>query len=65
VIRYNQTATSRYPDLAKIVGRTSAEELAQEIEKLRTSVNNIGSLKAFGISREDWEKNLDFISKML
>ncbi|OPC72618.1 hypothetical protein BAZ12_02135 [Elizabethkingia miricola] len=63
VIRYNQTATSRYPDLAKIVGRTSAEELAQEIEKLRTSVNNIGSLKAFGISREDWEKNLDFISK--
>ncbi|WP_333620764.1 iron-containing alcohol dehydrogenase [Sphingobacterium multivorum] len=63
VIRYNQTATSRYPDLAKIVGRTSAEELAQEIEKLRASVNNIGSLKAFGISREDWEKNLDFISK--
>jgi len=63
VIRYNQTATNRYPDLAKIVGRTSAEELAQEIEKLRASVNNIGSLKAFGISREDWEKNLDFISK--
>ncbi len=63
VIRYNQTATSRFPDLAKIVGRTSAEGLAQEIEKLRTSVNNIGSLKAFGISREDWEKNLDFISK--
>ncbi|WP_286766909.1 MULTISPECIES: iron-containing alcohol dehydrogenase [Sphingobacterium] len=63
VIRYNQTATNRYPDLAKIVGKTSAEELAQEIEKLRASVNNIGSLKAFGISREDWEKNLDFISK--
>ncbi len=63
VIRYNHTATNRYPDLAKIVGRTSAEELAQEIEKLRASVNNIGSLKAFGISREDWEKNLDFISK--
>ncbi len=63
VIRYNHTATNRYPDLAKIVGKTSAEELAQEIEKLRASVNNIGSLKAFGISREDWEKNLDFISK--
>lgn len=63
VIRYNQTATTRYPDLAKLVGKESAEELAQEIEKLRNSVNNIGSLKAFGISREDWEKNLDYITK--
>lgn len=63
VIRYNQTDTTRYPDLAKLVGKESAEELAQEIEKLRNSVNNIGSLKAFGISREDWEKNLDYITK--
>jgi hypothetical protein len=26
-------------------------------------VNNIGSLKAFGISREDWDKNLDYITQ--
>ncbi|WP_286895094.1 MULTISPECIES: iron-containing alcohol dehydrogenase [Sphingobacterium] len=63
VIRYNQVATTRYPDLAKILGKESAEELAQEIEKLRASVNNIGSLKAFGISKEDWDKNLDYITK--
>ena len=63
VIRYNQTETTRYPNLAKIVGKETAEELAQEIEKLRASVNNIGSLKAFGISREDWDKNLDYITK--
>ena len=35
VIRYNQTETTRYPNLAKIVGKETAEELAQEIEKLR------------------------------
>lgn len=63
VIRYNQTETTRYPNLAKIVGKETAEELAQEIEKLRASVNNFGSLKAFGISREDWDKNLDYITK--
>ncbi|OAH70293.1 hypothetical protein AXA65_14080 [Chryseobacterium sp. FP211-J200] len=63
VIRYNQTETTRYPNLAKIVGKETAEELAQEIEKLRASVNNNGSLKAFGISREDWDKNLDYITK--
>ncbi|MGF7026610.1 iron-containing alcohol dehydrogenase [Sphingobacterium siyangense] len=63
VIRFNQTATTRYPDLAKLVGRDSAEGLAQEIEKLRAAVNNIGSLKAFGISKEDWEKNLDYMAQ--
>ncbi|WP_333627550.1 iron-containing alcohol dehydrogenase [Sphingobacterium siyangense] len=62
VIRFNQTATTRYPDSAKLVGKYSAEGLAQEIEKLRAAVNNLGSLKAFGISSEDWEKNLEYIS---
>ena len=25
-------------------------------------MNNIGSIKEFGISREDWDKNLDYIA---
>lgn len=62
VIRYNATATNKYPALAKLVGGETAEDLAQSIEGLRKSVNNISSLKEFGISQEDWDKNLDYIA---
>lgn len=62
VIRYNQSATDKYPALAKVIGEETAEGLAVAIEKLRKDVNNIGSLKEFGISKEDWIKNLDYIT---
>ncbi|MFL9831229.1 iron-containing alcohol dehydrogenase [Flavobacterium sp. ST-87] len=62
VIRYNEKASNRFPDLAKVIGKETAEDLAQAIEKLRGDVNNIGSIKEFGISKEDWEKNLDYIT---
>lgn len=62
VIRYNATATNKYPALAKVIGGETAEDLAQSIEGLRKSVNNISSLKEFGISKEDWDKNLDYIT---
>lgn len=62
VIRYNESATDKYPALAKVIGEETAEGLATAIEKLRKDVNNIGSLKEFGISKEDWIKNLDYIA---
>ncbi|AIM37649.1 hypothetical protein KO02_13930 [Sphingobacterium sp. ML3W] len=62
VIRYNAQVTNRYPDLAKVIGKETAEDLAQEIEILRSEVNNKSSIKEFGISKEVWEKNLDFIA---
>lgn len=62
VIRYNQSATDKYPALAKVIGEETAEGLATAIEGLRKNVNNIGSLKEFGISKEDWIKNLDYIA---
>jgi len=63
VIRYNAQVTTRYPDLARIVGEETAEGLAQAIERLRSEVNNKASIKDFGISKELWEKNLDFIAQ--
>lgn len=62
VIRYNESATDKYPALAKVIGEETTEGLATAIEKLRKDVNNIGSLKEFGISKEDWAKNLDYIA---
>lgn len=63
VIRFNATATNKFPSLAKVIGEDSAEGLAQAIENLRKNVNNISSIKEFGISREDWDKNLDYIAQ--
>ena len=48
--------------LAKIIGKETAEDLAQAIEALRAEVNNISSIKEFGISKEDWDKNIDYIT---
>lgn len=62
VIRYNAKVSTRFPDLAKVIGKETAEELAQAIETLRKEVNNIASIKEFGISKADWEKNIDYIT---
>ncbi|SDI88612.1 iron-containing alcohol dehydrogenase [Chryseobacterium jejuense] len=62
VIRYNAQATERYPDLARVIGKETAEDLAQAIETLRSEVNNQSAIKEFGISREDWDKNIDYIT---
>lgn len=62
VIRYNAKVSPRFPDLAKIIGKETAEDLAQAIEALRAEVNNISSIKEFGISKEDWDKNIDYIT---
>ncbi|WP_447767445.1 iron-containing alcohol dehydrogenase [Sphingobacterium faecium] len=62
VIRYNAQETTRYPELAKVIGQETAEDLAQAIEVLRSEVNNKSSIKDFGITQEVWDKNLDFIA---
>lgn len=54
VIRYNSKATNRYENIAKIVGKSTAEEFAQEIEKLRSNVGVVSSVKEYGISEQDW-----------
>ncbi|MDF0705766.1 iron-containing alcohol dehydrogenase [Flagellimonas okinawensis] len=62
VIRYNAKATERFPELAQVIGKETAEDLAVAVETLRSEVNNQASIKEFGISQEDWDKNLDYIA---
>lgn len=62
VIRYNSKVSTRFPDLAKVIGKETTEELAQAIEALRLDVNNIGSIKEFGVSQEDWNAKLDYMA---
>ncbi|MFD2966519.1 iron-containing alcohol dehydrogenase [Sphingobacterium bambusae] len=62
VIRFNQSASTKFPDLARLVGGNTAEDLAQAIEKLRSDVNNIGSIRAYGISEELFEEKLDYMA---
>ena len=40
MIRFNAQATERYPDLAKVIGKETTEELAQAIETLRSEIPN-------------------------
>lgn len=62
VIRFNAKVSERFPDLAKVIGKETAEDLAVAIETLRSEVNNQATIKEFGISEEDWNKNLDYIA---
>ena len=62
VIRYNSKATNRFEDLATVIGKQTAEDLAQEVETLRADINVIGSVKDFGVSEEEWTKNLKYIA---
>ena len=59
VIRFNSKTTDKYTDLAKLFGKSTAEEFAQEVEKLRKDVNVVDSFKEYGLSQEAWESKLD------
>lgn len=63
VIRFNSKATDKYASLAKVIGKSSAEELAQAIEQLRKSVGVEDSLKAYGIQEDIWQEKLDVITQ--
>ena len=60
VIRFNSKATNRFEDLATVLGKQTAEDLAQEVETLRADINVIGTVKEFGVSEEEWTKNLKY-----
>jgi len=63
VIRYNSKVTDKYNDLAALFGKASAEDFAQEVEALRSSVKVVNSIKAFGITEEQWDANLDTLTE--
>ena len=58
VVRFNAKATERYNDLAKLVGKETAEEFAVEIEDLRSRLEVPSSVKHYGVSQEDWNSHV-------
>lgn len=63
VIRYNSKSTDKYSCVAKVVGKTTAEEFAREIEKLRKDIGIENSLKEYGIKESNWREKLDTITQ--
>lgn len=63
IIRFNSKATDKYNELAGIVGKNTAEEFAQEVEKLRKSVGIEDSIEEYGINETLWNEKLDTISQ--
>lgn len=63
VIRFNSKSTDRYEDLAKMFGDRTAEDFALEVEKLRGSVNVVSSIKEYGVDKDEWDKNLEYITQ--
>ena len=62
VVRYNSIATKKYEALAQVLGKTTAEDYATEIEKLRGAVNVPDSIQEYGILEHDWQAKLETIS---
>jgi len=63
VIRYNSKGTDKYKCLAQIVEKNTAEEFAQEVEKLRKNVGIEDSLREYGIGENIWQEKLDAITQ--
>ena len=63
VIRFNSKVTDKYEDLAALLGKSTAEEFAQEVSNLRQSVGVVGSLKEYGIDKKEWEAKLDTLTE--
>lgn len=63
VVRYNSKVANRYDDLAKLIGKETAEDFAQEIEGLRARVNVPSSVRECGITEEQWNEKLKAMSQ--
>ncbi len=63
VIRYNSKITTKYEKLAAVLGKESAEDLAQAIEALRSSLNIVSSVKECGICEESWKAQVKEMAK--
>lgn len=59
VVRFNSKGTDKYEKLAALFGKSTAEDFAQEIEKLRKSVNVQNSIKECGVTEAQWNEKLD------
>jgi len=62
VVRYNSKSTQKYEDLAKVLGKNTAEDYAAAIETLRATVNVPASIQEYGISESDWNAKLEKIT---
>lgn len=62
VIRFNSKTTQKYQDLAKLLGKQTCEDFAQQVEKLRAEVGVPNSIKEYGIDEKLWNEKLDYIS---
>lgn len=58
VIRYNAKVTNRYEDLAKLVGKNTAEEFANAVESLKKDINVPASIREYGIEKDAWMKEV-------
>lgn len=63
VIRYNSKSADKYRCLAQIVEKKTAEDFAQEVEKLRNNVGIEDSLREYGIEENIWQEKLDVITQ--
>ncbi|WP_233900084.1 iron-containing alcohol dehydrogenase [Tenacibaculum piscium] len=63
VVRFNSKVTDKYEILAKMLGKSTTEDFAQDISTLRETAGVVGSLKEYGISKEDWEAKLDTLTE--
>jgi len=63
VIRFNSKATDKYTSLARLVGGSTAQDFANAVEKLRSSVGIVKSIKEWGIGEDLWREKLETISK--
>lgn len=63
VVRFNSTVTPKYADLARALGKETAEDYATAIESLRASVDVPASIEAYGIAESEWNEKLDEITR--
>jgi len=63
VIRFNSKVTDKYNKLAGIFGKSTAEDFAVEVEKLRKSVGVVDSISEYGIDEKEWMDKLDTLAE--
>ncbi len=63
VIRFNSKSSDRYSDLAKLIGKETAEDFAFEIEALRDRVNVPASFKECNISEQEWNDKVKVMAQ--
>ena len=57
------SSTDRIGARIQIVGKSTSEEFAQEVEKLRKTVGIEDSIKEYGIAENIWKEKLDTITQ--